>query len=162
MHENLWKWSDLDRPRGPWGLFALSGEFLTTLLLWGYTAVLLAPGATVTQTPALAVLAEASRGKDWPWAAVAFALSIVAPIAVWLDAGRLRLLSLVLQGAFFALLGWSGFVNFRLSLGWITFALCGAYLLGRALNFAWPHLVVALTRLLRVLRLLAADRERGG
>lgn len=135
-----WRWSDLHRPRGPWGIFALSGECLTTLLLWGYTAVLLWPGSTLTQTPAFAWLVALSAGREWPWAAAAFCLAWVAPLAVYWDDGRIRCLSLLGQGTFFIFLGLSGFCNFRLSLGWWTFVACGLWLLARAVNYAIPHL----------------------
>jgi hypothetical protein len=134
-----WPWSDLDRTAGRWALFVRSAESLTTCFLWAYAVVLWWPGSTFAISKAFAWLILASGGNELPWSVAAFALGVIAPLAVGMDDGRLRILSLVSQGAFFGFLGLSFAVNSPLGLGWVTFALSGAWLLWRGLGLMWQH-----------------------
>lgn len=140
----VWRWSDLDRPRGRWALFARSAECLTTAFLWCYAVVLIWQGSTLTVSPAFAWLVRLTGDNDTPWAIAAFVLALVAPLAVLMDDGRLRLLSLLSQGVFFLFLGLSAFVNSRLGLGWATFLASGLWLLWRACELAWPRLLATI------------------
>lgn len=129
-----WPWTDTDQPRSRWGLWFISGEFLPTVFLWGYAAILLFPGSTFASSRAFAWLTAISRGDELPWAVAVFVLSIVAPLAVAMDEGRLRALSLISQGGLYAFWGISFLVNSRLGLGWWTYVACAAWLLWRGVS----------------------------
>jgi hypothetical protein len=130
-----WSWTDFGSPltqRGRWYIFARSGEALTAMLLTVYAVIFLLPGSTLTTSASWAWLINLSHQRSEPWAVMAFALSVTGPLAVGMDEGRLRVLSLASQGVFFVLLGISVFQAVPRGLGWSTFMLAGLWLLWRA------------------------------
>lgn len=137
-----WPWSDNPgalATGGRWFTFARSGECLTTLFLASYAVVFLWPGSTFAASAAFRWLAHLSHQQEQPWAALACALSLTGPLAVGLDAGSLRIISLASQGSFFLLLGISFWRNSPLGLGWITFVLSGLWLMWRAATLLRHH-----------------------
>lgn len=137
-----WSWTDFGTPlglRGRWYIFVRSGECLTTTFLAAYCAVFLLPGSTFARSAAFDWLAHLSHRREQPYAIMAIALSLTGPLAVGLDSGSLRIMSLVSQGAFFLLFGLSFWRNSPLGLGWITFVLSGLWLVWRAASLLRHH-----------------------
>jgi hypothetical protein len=128
-----WRWSD-HRPEGHsrWTYFARSGEALTSLFLASFAAIFLWPGSTFATAAAFAWLRQLVAGHGGVWVAVAVALAITGPYALWQDSGALRILSTASQGAFFILLANSVRLGAPPSLLAATLVLSGLWLLVRA------------------------------
>lgn len=134
-----WRWSDADAPHGVWWYFFRSGECLTTLLLWGYAAIFLLPGDTFARSRGFAWLDQLSHGREWPWGVWSFALAIVAPLAVVMDDGRLRVLGVFSQALLFGFLALSFSFNSTPGLGWVTFAGGAIWLVWRGGSLVVNH-----------------------
>lgn len=136
-----WKWSD-HHPAGHtrWTYFVRSGEAVTTALLAAYAAVILWPGNHFAHGEAWAWLRALTGGHAGPWAAMAVALAITGPWALWQDSGSLRVLSMVSQGAFFLLLANTVRAASPPGLLLATLLVCGLWLVVRALFLLRHHL----------------------
>lgn len=140
MLHGEWKWSDVGAPHGPWWYFLRSGECLTTVLLWGYAVVFLLPGDTFARSRGFTWLDQLSQGREWPWGVWSFCLGIVAPLAVTMDDGRLRVLGVLSQALLFGFLALSfAFNHAAVGLGWVTFAGGAIWLVWRGISLVVNH-----------------------
>ena len=141
-HPARWQWSDHPAPGrvpGRWWLFIRAGEAVTTGIVASYAAVFALPGSTLATVRSYAWLARLSGGSETPWAAWALALLLVAPLAVALDAGALRFLSVLSQCLFFALIADSFYVGNPLGFGWAANAILAGWLGWRAATLLRHH-----------------------
>lgn len=135
-----WPWTDADPARVARPVqFARSGEALTSACLLAYAAIFLWPGSTFAVAPVLAWLRATSDGRPGPWAALALALAITGPLALWWDSGMLRILSLGSQAGFFLVLANAVRLGSPPGLLIATLALLGAWSAGRAATLARAH-----------------------
>lgn len=136
-----WPWSD-HRPEGHsrWTYFIRSGEALTSAFLATYAAIFVWPGSTFATSPAFAWLRQLVRDHGGFWVALALALAITGPYALWKDSGALRILSMASQGVFFLLLANSVRLGAPPSLLAATLTVAGVWLMVRATFLLRHHL----------------------
>jgi hypothetical protein len=99
-----WPWTDYRPGQHRLGLFLCSGEALTTIFLAAYAAIVIWPGSTFATAPAFALLRDMVDHRAGFWGVLAIALAITGPVALAMDSGSLRILSLTSQGVFFLFL----------------------------------------------------------
>jgi hypothetical protein len=99
-----WPWTDSRPDQHRLGLFLASGEALTTIFLAAYAVIVIWPGSTFATSPAFALLRDLADHRAGFWGVIAVALAITGPVALAMDSGSLRILSLVSQGLFFLFL----------------------------------------------------------
>lgn len=125
-----WRWSDQRPDDTRWSYFWRSGESLALITLLSYAFVLLTRGDTFATSAAFTwIRAHFTEGQ---LSAFAVALACLSPLALWLNAGVLRLLALVSQSGYFLMFGISFHATSPQGLGWASFTTGGVWLLVRA------------------------------
>jgi hypothetical protein len=134
-----WPWTDFRPGQRRLALFFASGEALTTIFLAAYAVIFVWPGSTFATSPAFALLRTAVDHRGGFWGALAIALAITGPVALAMDSGSLRILSLTSQGVFFLFLANSIRLGAPVSFLFGMVLVSGCWLVLRAASLVRHH-----------------------
>lgn len=134
-----WPWTDYEPGRPRFVYFLCSGEALTTIVLTFYAITFSWRGSTFATSAAFSWMRDLADHRTGVWTAIALALAFTGPLALAMDSGSLRILSMFSQGIFFLFLANSVRLGAPPSLLFATVLVSGCWLIVRAVSLVRHH-----------------------